>query len=99
MRSSLVAAVALVATLLGSIPAFSDTVEWGAADEAVLIIVHKKKKSKKSSFKRKPVFFDRIRIEPHWFDFGSSSAEIEKLEILFYTDRVPITLKNFVVPI
>ncbi len=37
---------AVVATVLGSIPASSDTVESeGAADEAVLNIVHKKKKS------------------------------------------------------
>ncbi len=37
---------AVVATVLGSIPASSDTGGiWGAADEALLNIVHKEKKS------------------------------------------------------
>jgi hypothetical protein len=43
---------AVVATVLGSIPAFSDTVEseW-AADEAVLNIEHRKKNPKNSPLK------------------------------------------------
>jgi hypothetical protein len=45
---------ATVAPDLGSIPAFSDTMESeGAADKAVLTNEHKKKKSKKSPFNSK----------------------------------------------
>ncbi len=65
-------AKAVVATVLGSIPASSDTVESeGRADEAVLKIVHKKIKNKKIPIKKK-----------HWDKNKGSAHPYIRLSIL-----------------
>jgi hypothetical protein len=70
---------AVVATVLGSIPASSDTVE-SEGHEAVLNIVHKKKKSKKFPFKKSCVITDREK--------NSKSSRTQNLSYIYLGSSV-----------